>query len=159
VNVLVKRVSEIAKETGVSLQTVYRHLKKIDAAVKAHVYKEKGIVTLDEEGELLLKQSLSATTTAVVPSLAPAPATADLTLVVSRLEAVERAILLLVEENKRLANENGALRMFLAPPPPPPKPMVVWHPERIADPLDGMPWYRRLWVEWFEPWKMRRSAI
>lgn len=155
---MVKRVSEIAKETGVALQTVYRHLKKIHHAAKAHIFKEKGVVTLDEEGERLLKQSLHATTTALVPAVMPGNQAVDLTPVITRIEAMERAVLMLVEENKRLANENVALRIFLTPAPRNEKRGIAWQPEKAVDPMAGMTWYQRLWTEWFEPWKMRQHA-
>ena len=87
----------------------------------------------------------------------------DMTGTNNRLETVEKALLLLVEQNQRvygeLANlreENAALRRFLMPPVDPLKPVIPWQPENLNDPLENLAWYQRAWVQVFEPWKMRK---
>jgi AcrR family transcriptional regulator len=153
---LEKRISEIAKENGVSLQTVYRHLKKLDRSIKGYVCKEKGIISLNEEGEQLLKESLNNSTTNVLPvSISQQPA---LTPVLARLETIEKAVLMLVEENRRLANENKALRIYLLPPEKPSVPVIPWQPEPPKDPLEGMSWYHRAYIKVVKPWRMRRCS-
>lgn len=89
----------------------------------------------------------------------------DMTVTNNRLETVERALLLLVEQNQKvqgelvnLRQENSALRRFLMPPEQPPAVIIPWQPEKPKDPVEGMAWYQRAWVECFEPWKMRKYA-
>lgn len=33
-----------------------------------------------------------------------------------------------------------------------------WEPTEVKSPLVGKPWYKKLWVELFEPWKMRQQS-
>ncbi len=89
----------------------------------------------------------------------------DMTVTNNRLETVEKALLLLVEQNQRvqgelvsLRQENAALRHYLMPPEQPALPVVPWQPEKINNPLEGLAWYQRAWVQVFEPWKMRKYA-
>lgn len=39
-----------------------------------------------------------------------------------------------------------------------PKVEVWQQPRQQIDPLEGLEWYQRLWVQLFEPWKMRRHV-
>lgn len=76
----------------------------------------------------------------------------------------------ILEEVKAVRNENAALRgqvTLLMPPKQDgkllevlnrlPEPVKIWNPEPKADPLESFAWYQRVWVEWFEPWKMRQQ--
>lgn len=89
----------------------------------------------------------------------------DMTVTNNRLETVERALLLLVEQNQKvqgelinLRQENAALRRFLMPAEQPTAKVVPWQPEKPKDPVEGLAWYQRAWVQVFEPWKMRKYA-
>jgi len=89
----------------------------------------------------------------------------DMTVTNNRLGTVEKALLLLVEQNQRvqgelisLRQENAALRHYLMPPEQPTLPVTPWQPEKGKDPLEGLAWYQRAWVQVFEHWKMRRYA-
>lgn len=82
-----------------------------------------------------------------------------------QLEEIKKVMLLMAEQSqktqeevKALRQENNALRAYLMPPPVTVKSITPWKYEPAKDPLEGMPWYRRAWVEYFEPWKMRRYA-
>jgi len=89
-----------------------------------------------------------------------------------RIEGIEKGLLLLAEENRGLRQiigtlveevrgireENQSMKALLCPPIKPGKSIVAWEPERPSDPLDGLAWYQRAWVQVFEPWKMRRYA-
>lgn len=89
-----------------------------------------------------------------------------------RIEGIEKGLLLLAEENKALRQtigtlveevrgireENRGLRALLSPPVEPANPIIPWKPETPADPLEGLAWYQRAWVQVFEPWKMRKCA-
>lgn len=84
--------------------------------------------------------------------------------VISRLDSMEKAILLLVEENRRLSTQVldsntmiADLRSRLEPPTTlaiePPKPIKAWEPIRVQPPI--MPWYQRIWYEVFDPVVLR----
>jgi len=60
-------------------------------------------------------------------------------------------------EIRNLAEENKNLRIQLLPPPQePPEKIIPWQPETPKDPLNGMTWIERTFVQVFEPQKMRR---
>lgn len=80
-----------------------------------------------------------------------------------RNSMIEKALMLLVEENKalrgevsRLADSNNAFRMQLMPPLKTAKSVVPWKPEPTKDPLEGMTWLQQVYVKVFEPQKLRR---
>lgn len=97
----------------------------------------------------------------------------------------QRVLLLLAEENRQVKQtmgaileevravrvENAALRDQMALLTAPkqdekwlevlkrtPEPVKVWQPEPKTDPLEGLAWYQRVWVQAFEPWKMRKCS-
>lgn len=76
----------------------------------------------------------------------------------SRIEALEKAVLMLVEENRTLNQRVVGMQTLLMPLAKPTTPMIPWESEKSKDPLEGMTWYQRAWVEIFEPWRMRRYA-
>jgi len=76
----------------------------------------------------------------------------------ARIESLERAVLMLVEENRNLVQRVGGIQVLLMPAGKTAVPAIVWQPEKPKDPLEGLAWYQRAWVQVFEPWKMRRYA-
>lgn len=76
----------------------------------------------------------------------------------TRIEALEKAVLMLVEENRTLNQRVSGIQAFLMPPAKPAMPMIPWQPEKPKDPLEGLAWYQRAWVQVFEPWRMRKYA-
>ena len=161
------RISTLAKSLGTSTTTVYKHMKRLDARLSAHVTKEGGVTFITPEGATILKASIQATTVSPAPPVvvqvpAPMPAPVDLAPVVNRLDSMEKAFLVMVEEMRSLKQENTALRMRLEPPPlpedfnKPPKPMKAWVPEIRPDPLEGAGLLTRAWVYLLRPEKLRR---
>ena len=75
-----------------------------------------------------------------------------------RLEGIEKVLFTLVEEIKNLKTENRALRLQLFPPEKPAVSVIPWQPENRKDPLDGMAWYQRAYVQVMEPWRMRQYS-
>lgn len=100
------------------------------------------------------------------------PVRSEETHVPQRIEGIEKGLLLLAEENRALRQtigtlveevrgireENRSMKALLCPPIESAKPVVLWEPERPADPLEGLAWFQRAWVQLFEPWRMRRYA-
>lgn len=158
------RVSDIAREGGVSVQSVYRVISRLGEKLEGHVSKRNGVRLVDDAGSAMIREALGHTTVTpisppvVMPPPDPTPA---------RLESLERSIMLLVdahgkestairaevsrlvEENRHLREEVSGLRRLLLPPSPAPQ------VERVSQ-AEEMPWYRRLWVEMFEPERLRR---
>lgn len=93
-----------------------------------------------------------------------------------RLQGLEKVILSMAETFKtevtglrgeiaRLAESNRSLHQRLEAPPvlaevkEPIKPVIPWEPRKRKNPVAGFPWYKKLWVECFEPWKMRHQEL
>lgn len=96
----------------------------------------------------------------------------------AHLEGIKKALMLLVETNKAMAEElkagrqesaairaevaairqeNNALRARLLPPEPV-KVIQPWQPEMLKNPLEGMTWLQRAYVQIVEPWRMRQYS-
>lgn len=73
-------------------------------------------------------------------------------------KAFRQTINLLLEEVRGIREENRNLKVLLYPPVESVTPIMPWKPEEPKDPLEGMTWYQRAWVQVFEPWKMRKYA-
>ena len=76
-----------------------------------------------------------------------------------RNEGIENALLAVVEEMRNLRQENSALKQYLMPPPEPAKVIIPWQPEPPKDPLEGLTWVQRAYVQVFEPQKMRKFDV
>lgn len=161
------KVSQVAKMVGSSVATVYRKINSCET-VKNHLTKEKGCLFLDEEGLEILKKSFQ-------KEEPPAgnPETEYLKKLLEQQQAtIQELIARQAEERARadtiimkLSNDLGSVRNLLEEerkPIPllcePPKPVPVWEPEKVKDPLEGLAWYQRAWVQVFEPWKQRKYA-
>jgi len=161
------KVSQIAKMVGASVATVYRKINSCET-VKSRLTKEKGCLFLDEEGFEILKKSFQ-------KEEPPAgnPETEYLKKLLEQQQAtIQELIARQAEERARadtiimkLSNDLGSVRNLLEEerkPIPllcePPKPVPVWEPEKAKDPLEGLAWYQRAWVQMFEPWKQRKYA-
>jgi len=81
-----------------------------------------------------------------------------ITKMTDRIEGLEKAVLMLVEENRALNQKVGKLQGFLMPPRKSDIQVIPWQPERPANLLKSMTWYRRVWVTIFQPWKMRQHG-
>lgn len=53
-----KKVSEVAELLGVTRQTVYNHIKKLDKDIKEYVYSNEGAKIIDNKGFLMIKASI-----------------------------------------------------------------------------------------------------
>lgn len=93
-----------------------------------------------------------------------------------RMQGLEKVILTMAEtfkteisglrgEISQLTETNRKLQHRLEAPPvlaeakEPIKPAIPWEPRKSKKPVAGMPWYKKLWVECFEPWKMRHQEL
>ncbi|HDR51559.1 MAG TPA: MerR family transcriptional regulator [Mariniphaga anaerophila] len=93
-----------------------------------------------------------------------------------RLQGLEKVILTMAEtfksevgglrnEIRQLTETNKKLQQRLEAPPvlaeakEPIKPVVPWEPRKEKSPAKGMPWYKKAWIECFEPWKLRQNEV
>lgn len=166
-----------AKELNITPDQIRYWIKS--AGLKTE--KRENVVYLSQEGFNSLQKIAGLVRDGVSPAEAIrqvkvtaelVPVKAENSLVPHRIEGIEKGLLLLAEENKALRQtvgmlveevrgireENRGLKALLLPPVEPANPIIPWKPEALADPLEGLAWYQRAWVQVFEPWKMRKYA-
>lgn len=136
------KVSEVAKQFGLSTTAIYKHLKRFQTHLKDHVTKEGGITLVTEEGVNILRESLNASTVSS-REITPAIAVQDPGQT-SRFDGIEKSLLVmaekmtgLVEMNKAILEENRLLRLEVAklqnrieykPPEPKAQPLAIKEP-------------------------------
>lgn len=103
------RVSDLAKDIGTSTQSVYRAIKRLGMKIEGHVFSDHGAKVVNEEGQRLIRDVLNCSTVRSVP-VTPPTVLAIAPEISNRLEGMEKAILLLVDENRRLSGEVEMLR-------------------------------------------------
>ncbi|MDP2815050.1 MAG: hypothetical protein Q8O19_00030 [Rectinemataceae bacterium] len=172
------RISDLAKEKGVTVQTAHRHFRRIGGTIQNHVSREKGITFLDEEGAKTLLNAIGVST---LPAYIPTVGTGlDLATVTGELNHVKQALLAVVEElkasrqdsatiraevsairaeNQVLRSEVIGVRLALMAPADPPRQVIAWRPEPRPDPAEVMTWLERLWVEFTDPGRLRRFEV
>lgn len=74
----------------------------------------------------------------------------------SELQTIKGEIFALRQVNEKLVEENRSLRLCLEPPEKPAMPVIPWKPEVPADPLEGLGFLERIWVQIVEPQKLRQ---
>jgi hypothetical protein len=117
------KVGEVSTLLGVSQTCIYRKAKALGGKLDGLAFKEKGVLFFSPEAVELIRQTISTapaeTVLQTVPVCqvpdAPAPIAPE---IAGRLEAMERAIMLLVDENRSLRGEVSSLRLRLEPPAP-----------------------------------------
>jgi len=161
------RIADIAKETGVSTTTVYKHLKRLKSQMKEYLIKEAGITYLAKPGAEILKNVIL--TPAENPRLIQSTSNLLSKPLETRLEHLEKAVLMLVDELKgsrqiqaqtqaqvtNLLHENRRLRIMLSPPEP--VKTITWQPSEKKDPLEGLAWWEKTWIKMVHPERCRRS--
>lgn len=171
-----KPLLEISKEMQVSPDRIRYWVKLLEAEVvkQGHTcYLSPEVVKQVAAMDSLIKNGLSpkeaskrikevqtvkVTELQPVAPAAPAPGQVDLSPVLAKLESLEKGMVFMAERIAGLEKENKSLRLQLMPPVEPVKPVVAWKPETPSDPLEGLAWYQRAWVQVFEPWRMRKYA-
>lgn len=56
--ILLKKVKDVAEELGVSSQTVYNHIQKLDQKLKPYLLKREGATVIDTAGVKLIRKSI-----------------------------------------------------------------------------------------------------
>lgn len=174
------KISQVAKNLGVSLNSVYRKVKLCETKLNGHIIKENGLTYISAEGVEILRGLFSKLNPGETPENKGAPGNTHLQeIIANQQRTIDALIAKHAEERARqaeeraradtiimkLSNDLGSVRTMLeeAKKPlailnEPPKPVPVWKPERPNDPLENLAWYQRAWVQVFEPWRMRKYA-
>lgn len=174
------KIAQVAKTLGVSLNSVYRKVKLCETKLNGHVIKENGLTFISAEGVVILRSLFSRLNPGETPENKSFSVDTHLQeIIANQQRTIDALIAQHAEERNRqaeeraradtiimkLSNDLGSVRNLLeeARKPIPllcetPKPIPVWEPEKAKDPLEGLAWYQRAWVQVFEPWKMRRYA-
>lgn len=168
---------QAAKELGITPNQIRYWIKTAELVIE----KREKVVYITQEGLDRLQKITGLVRDGVSPAEAirqvknPTelePIQREEMLAPQRIEGIEKSLLLLADENRALRRTIGVLieevrgirednrsyKALLCPPIEAVKPIKLWKPERLKDPLEGLAWYQRAWVEVFEPWRMRRYA-
>ena len=162
------RVSDLAKEAGTSVQSVYRAVKRLGKRLEGKVSKVNGVSEVSDEGAAIVREALKVSAGATIvkptpPEVTPPAPAVDLSPLSGRLESMEKALLAVAEELRAtrqevstLRGENAALRVMLLPAPS--KPAPVWKSEPARPDPREMNFFQRIFCELFAPDKLRRFA-
>jgi len=161
-------ITQVAKENGISPDQARYWVKLLEldthkigrnrylSAECADVIRQAANVVAEgkapQEAAVILKELATVTVTEKAQPLAKQTEEFD-----SRLSGIERGMMLLVEEVKKLRQENQILRTQLLPPEEPARKVLPWKPESpVPDPLANKSLLQRFWIELTKPEKMRR---
>lgn len=168
------KISQVAKILGVSLNSVYRKVKQNETKLNDELIKTNGVTYVTKEGiEILrglfakLNPSESATNkedssiSCLKEIIAKQQKTLD-SLIARQSEERARADAIIM----KLTQDVGKVQKLLEERKPEAviektfaevKPKVNLREKKVNNPLTGKTWYQKLWIEFFEPWKLREQ--
>jgi len=168
------KISQVAKILGVSLNSVYRKVKQNETKLNDELIKTNGVTYVTKEGiEILrglfakLNPSESATNkedssiSCLKEIIANQQKTLD-SLIARQSEERARADAIIM----KLTQDVGKVQKLLEERKPEAviektfaevKPKVNLREKKVNNPLTGKTWYQKLWIEIFEPWKLREQ--
>lgn len=177
------KIAQVAKILGVSLNSVYRKVKQSEEKLNGNILKENGVTYVTKEGVDTLKGLFTKLNVSETVNNKEEPANHYLqNIIANQQKTIDALIAQHAEERARQAEERtradtiimkltqdvGKMQKMLEERKLDPaqekaftevKPEVKpWEPKKVANPLAGKPWYQKLWVEIFEPWKMRQQS-
>jgi len=174
------KVSSVAKKLGISTQAVYKKLAKVGDQIGNCLIKENGMTYLTDDGVEMLRSTLQVRAGAVSPvgnlvetlqkSLGEKQAIIDKQqalidqLVCNQMEERQRSDTIIMKLSNDLGNmrtlleESNKTKIFLTQTLKPTKQVKPWEAPKGKKPLENKTWYQKLWIEIFEPWKMRNKA-
>ena len=168
------KISQVAKILGVSLNSVYRKVKQNETKLNDELIKTNGVTYVTKEGieilrGLFAKLNPSESTTNKEDSsirclkeiIANQQKTLD-SLIARQSEERARADAIIM----KLTQDVGKVQKLLEERKPEAviektfaevKPKVNLREKKVNNPLTGKTWYQKLWIEFFEPWKLREQ--
>jgi hypothetical protein len=171
------KVAQVARELGITPAGVYKRLKTDTQLVENHVIKEKGVAYLTRPGVEILRETMQkhvplSDSTSIQPVesqtvkhlqevIANQQKTID-NLIGRQAEERQRSDTLLMKLSNDLSNMQKAIEYkrveMDSKLTEPMKPIKCWKPETPADPLEGLGFLEKIWVQFVEPQKMRKYA-
>jgi hypothetical protein len=172
------KIAQVAKTLGVSLNSVYRKVKQSEEKLNGHILKENGVTYVTAEGVAILRGLFVKLNPGETVENKEDFATNYLREIISNQQRTLDALIAQhaqerarqAEERSRadtiimkLTHDVGKMQKMLEERKPEPVQVKAfaevkpWEPKKISSPLAGKPWYQKLWVEIFEPWKMRQQ--
>jgi uncharacterized protein YjcR len=176
------KIAQVAKMLGVSLNSVYRKVKQSEEKLNGHILKENGVTYVTTEGVEILRGLFAKLNPGETVDNKEDSANSCLReIITNQQKTLDALIAQHAEERARQAEERAradaiimkltqdvgkmqkmleerkpelALQKTFAEVKPEVKP---WEPKKVSSSLVGKPWYQKLWVEIFEPWKMRQQ--
>lgn len=163
-------MTDAAKYAEITRDKARYWLKLLDLKI----IKENRVLFIPAGGEKLLQAMKNAISSGLSPALAakevleihalPVAQKAEKNLppdaFLDRVESLEKAVMLLVDQNKKLAttvetqnNQIAKLTRQLTPPKYEPKKIEVWHPEKKKAPKLSA--FQKFWYELTNPVKLR----
>lgn len=176
-----EKISSVAKKLGISTQAVYKKLAKIGDQVGSHLIKENGVTYLTDEGVDILRSTLQVRqpepaspvgnlVETLQKSLGDKQALIDKQqalidqLVRNQTEDRQRSDTIIMKLSNDLGNmrtlleENNKAKILLTQNLKPTKQVKPWEAPKVKDPLENKTWLQKMWIKYFEPWKMRNQA-
>lgn len=156
------KVSEIAETMQVSTTTVYKYIKRLKKELKDSLVKEKGVNHYNQSG---FEKIVTAMQETVTPAENNPLQTGFEVGLNSRLEGLEKAVMLLVESNKKLSEQNKELaatvlkqnnklaKIQMKLEKPSPKQIEAWQPKQKKQP--NYNFLQKFWYELVSPEKLR----
>jgi len=162
------KIALVAKKLGVSLNSVYRKVKLCETELNGHVTKENGLTYVSPEGVEILTGLFQKLNPSESPINTEKETISHLREMITGFQKTLDTVLKERSEERaradaiimRLTHQNNDLHKALeyrtTVLSEPPRPVTPWQPAPVINPLQGKPWYQRLWVKYFEPEKLRR---
>ncbi len=156
------KVSEIAEIMKVSTTTIYKYIKRLKKDLKDCLVKEKGVNHYNQNGYEKIVAAMKETVVSAETNTLQTGFEVNLN---SRLEGLEKAIMLLVESNKKLSEQNKELtatvvkqnnklaRIQMKLEKPGHKKIEAWQPKPKKQP--NYSFLQKFWYELVSPEKLR----
>lgn len=171
------KVSQVAKILGITPTAVYKKFKTCSELIQNHVHKERGIIYITKEGFEILKATMAKTLHRSEESCKIEPVQNLVeslqkeldrkqsiieTLIIQQEEQRKRTDTILMKLTSDISTLQKALEHKKEEKPAPIdadtlqlKPCKPWIAPQVKDPLEGLTWYQRVWIELFKPEALR----
>lgn len=175
------KISQVAKILGVSLNSVYRKVKQNETKLNDELIKTNGVTYVTKEGIEILRGLFAKLNPSESPTNKEDSSISCLKeIIANQQKTLDSLIAQHAEERARQSEERaradaiimkltqdvGKVQKLLEERKPEPviektfaevKPKVNLREKKVNNPLAGKTWYQKLWIEIFEPWKLREQ--
>ncbi len=168
------KISQVAKILGVSLNSVYRKVKQNETKLNDELIKTNGVTYVTKEGIEILRGLFAKLNPSESPTNKEDSSISCLKeIIANQQKTLDSLIARQSEERARadaiimkLTQDVGKVQKLLEERKPEAviektfaevKPKVNPREKKVNNPLAGKTWYQKLWIEFFEPWKLREQ--